>query len=157
MSFAASLKGRVLFDADDEPLISGHSWYLTNGYAKADNPSGKGKGFAKVYMHRLIMGAQKGVEIDHINGNRLDNRRANLRACFHRENARNKSGVSGITWVESRRRWAAQIAFDSNRVGLGYYKTAPEASAAYRIASALLHGRFSSVARNNIEHIREIA
>lgn len=134
----------VKHDDADYGLLTKHRWYMQNGYIAADNPDGKGKGYPKIYMHRLIAGAQKGLVVDHINGCKTDNRRCNLRVCTHAENARNRHDrPSGITYVPTRGMWHAQITKDSKHIGLGYYKTPAEATAVYRIASAIMFGRYS--------------
>ncbi|OGP87132.1 MAG: hypothetical protein A2031_07970 [Deltaproteobacteria bacterium RBG_19FT_COMBO_43_11] len=82
----------VYADYEDYPLISKYTWYknLTTGYVQSKERFGRtiNKG---VYMHRLIMGAErKSLYIDHINGDKLDNRRRNLRSCSPSQNGHNK-------------------------------------------------------------------
>ena len=81
-------------DADDLELVRHLSWYeQNNGYA-VHKDSGK----PIQSMHRLIMGNPEGLVVDHINHNRMDNRRANLRVCTQKVNVRNSSTVpKGIT------------------------------------------------------------
>jgi hypothetical protein len=79
-------------DEDDLTLVSQFRWYanpsLSGFYAmtKVRRPDGR---FTTLYMHRLITGAQKGKEVDHINRDTLDNRRANLRVGSHKVNMEN--------------------------------------------------------------------
>ena len=147
---APSLIGKVKFDEADADLLAPYTWFMSNGYAKAENLNGKGKGYPRIYMHRLIMGVQKGLEVDHINGDRADNRRENLRVCLHSENCRNKGGVSGVYWFKPHGMWAAAITVEYKPTILGYFHTSAEASAAYRTAAKLLHGNFSHLARKNL-------
>lgn len=80
--------------------------------------------------------------IDHINGNRLDNRIENLRDVTRQQNSwnlqgpkrNNRSGVLGVDWRASKKRWRAQIRIAGKRVWLGEFKTVEEASAAYQKA-----------------------
>jgi hypothetical protein len=140
---------RVIFDKEDGPRIAEYRWHLNAGYAAADRPIVKGKRLPKLYMHRLIMGYRQGLEVDHINGNKLDNRRINLRVCTRAENQRNARHVSGIYYNTRRKEWIAQITVHYHNIVTGYFKTAAEASASYRTAAKLLHGRFSATARKN--------
>lgn len=132
----------VLFDDADSALVEPHSWYLANGYAKCDNPNGKGTGHPKIYMHRLIIGATKQSVVDHINGNRLDNRRGNLRLCTKWENAQN-CRASGVSFFKPHGMWAAQVTHGYQHLTLGYFKTAEAATAAYQTAIKLLRGPFA--------------
>jgi len=86
-----------------------YQWYYINGYAmgRIDNKV--------IYMHRAILKAFLGEECDHINGDRLDNRRENLRLCTHVENIanrgkhkNNKTGHKGIQWDSRWRKWRAR-------------------------------------------------
>ena len=87
-------------------------------------------------------------DVDHINGNRLDNRICNLRLATHSENQQNRkrasrtnksSGVLGVGWDGSKNRWRAEICVRGKRRTLGRYATIEEASAAYQRAKAELH------------------
>ena len=74
-------KGKfAIIDADDYNKVSSTKWFDVNGYARSRD----GKS-----MHRLIMSPPEDKEIDHMNHNRLDNRKKNLRICTRQENARN--------------------------------------------------------------------
>lgn len=79
----------------------------------------KGGSPVVIRMHRLILGAPPGVEVDHINGNGLDNRRANLRIVTHAQNQQNRhaltkntSGCRGVTFHRVLGMWQAQIRFE---------------------------------------------
>jgi hypothetical protein len=74
----------ALIDADDYQFAIQRNWYaLQRGYVVAV------AGRSRVRLHRLLVNAPAGLEVDHINGNPLDNRRPNLRICTHRNNGRN--------------------------------------------------------------------
>jgi len=81
----------ALVDDDDYPTLVKSSWYALSRHNHwyAVTSSSKG-GPTTVYMHRVIMDAPKGMQVDHINHNGLDNRRRNLRLCTHAENLRNR-------------------------------------------------------------------
>lgn len=92
-----------------------------------------------------------GIEVDHINGNRADDRISNLRLATTRENCRNRgvnrtntTGVKGVSLKEGR--YVARISAGSKRLYLGSYETAAEARAAYAEAARRHHGDFARVA-----------
>ena len=147
----ASGKGVALVDFADYGLVSRYNWsYRYNTHDKS-------KGYAQswingktVSMHRMIMHAQKGQEIDHINGNGLDNRRDNLRFCTHAENARNgkqranTSGYRGVYWNKRQGNWQVQIRNAEGRLRwLGNFINVYDAAQAYNFAACIYHGKFA--------------
>lgn len=147
----------IVDDADYE-WLSQWKWCLhaSRGYAVRNvKENGKCK---TILMHALILGTPKGLETDHSNQNRLDNRRRNLRIATRGENQRNKgkrcdntSGFAGVYFDRSRGKFSAEIHVDRKKNFLGRFATAIEASAAYVRASVDLHGDFSpfNLARNS--------
>lgn len=96
---------------------------------------------AKQYLHRSIMDAPPKQIVDHINGDKLDNRRSNLRFATSAESGFNRVTPSGgITFTAGR--WRAQIACRKTRFGLGSYQTREEALAARKAAEMILFGEF---------------
>jgi hypothetical protein len=100
-------------------------------------------------MHRELMNPPKGMEVDHKNGDRLDNRRSNLRVCTHAQNCANrrmrednKSGFRGVHQGRGRNTWTAQIRLHNKQYFIGNYKTKIEASRAYQKAAKKLFGDF---------------
>lgn len=90
------------------------------------------------------------VWVDHINGNRLDNRKANLRTCSRAQNMWNsgarktsKSGLKNIHWYKSTNRWHCSIMANGKRHSLGYFKKIEEAVLAQHEAVKNLHGKFA--------------
>jgi hypothetical protein len=140
-------KVALVSDEDYEELAQ-YSWRLS------------GKGYAMTYsdgaaltMHRLLLGAKKGEEVDHINGDPLDNRRENLRKCTHAENmknrkmhANNKLGVKGVYWDVQRTSFRAQIKVDGRKIHLGLFDSVDDASKAYQKASKFYFGEFARAA-----------
>lgn len=106
-------------------------------------------------MHRLITNFPKGMEVDHINGNKLDNRRSNLRVCTRSENAKNrrlsksnKSGYHGVhyaTTEKRRKRWAASIRVNGKKKYIGRFFTLAEAVMAYNKSALKYHGKFATL------------
>ena len=103
-------------------------------------------------MHRLILNAPKGIQVDHINCDGLDNRRSNLRLCSHAENQRhqqihqkNKTGYKGVK-IEKRSNinpYTAQIRVDGRTVYLGCYPNIKAAARAYDAAALKYHREFA--------------
>lgn len=127
------MKLDIIVDKDMEYLLEDHSWYNHNGYAMA---SIDGKA---VLMHHVIIGRPPaGLETDHINRNRLDNRRCNLRHVTRRENLlnrkfTNRSGYLGVYFDKHSKRskpYKAMLRRHGKDIHLGYYSTAVEASRA---------------------------
>lgn len=122
--------------------IKSFSWYVNKvGYAVNDSKPRK-------YMHRLIMGFPKGG-VDHINGNKLDNRRKNLRLCNQSQNtanaskrSTNKSGYKGVSWNKRYSKWEAYLTKDYKHVFLGYFDDKDKAALAYNRKAKELFGEF---------------
>lgn len=117
----------AIVDIDDYEELKQWRWSITsNGYAKRCTK--KNKTPVSHYMHRQIMGYPKG-HVDHINGDRLDNRRQNLRAITPSGNGLNRvelnknnsTGHRGITWDKSRSKWAVMFMKNYKHIHLGRY------------------------------------
>lgn len=123
----------VTVDDEDFKRLNRWKWHLkSSGYAcRTITHNNKKKA---LLMHRDIMGAETGQELDHINRERLDNRKENLRFCTHAENMRNrgKSGQYGCTgsvlWRERNQKWLARI----SQFYVGYFVTEDAAWSAIR-------------------------
>lgn len=138
-------KGKfALVDPQDAAKLGKHNWYYGfRGYAMRSKlmPSGKRK---TVSMHREILGAKDHEEVDHINGDRLDNRRSNLRvlgrsANLHNRGAYGPSGLKGVSWDKRKKKWRAEIGKNGKRAWLGYHSTKEDAERIYRKASKKLY------------------
>lgn len=107
-----------------------------------------------VGVHRIavaMMTRQWPEFVDHINGNRLDNRAINLRACTKEENCRNRkrnvgnrSGFKGVSKAPGVRRWQARIQVNKKSINLGMFDTPELAHAAYVAAALQHHGAFAN-------------
>lgn len=103
-----------------------------------------------IRMHRLIMNVKEEMEIDHKNGNGLDNCRSNLRICLPIENTRNQrlrsdnaSGFKGVCWNKEAKKFTASIGLNRKRQHIGYFCSALEAAKAYNETAKKLHGEFA--------------
>lgn len=126
---------------DDSTLKEyGHlSWYLNdNGYAV--RVYGGVNDRRTVRLHRLIMEAPEGLVVDHLNGDRLDNRRSNLRLCSQKVNSQNRKNTKGYTWDKSKGLWMVRY----KNVFYGRYTTKEEAKEAYSLACSGV-GRTSKI------------
>ena len=138
----------ALFDPEDVSLVSGVRWSSLQSGGRKFYARSWISG-ARVMMHRLIGQPKDSECIDHINGDTLDNRRSNLRACSHAENMRNKRPQSGAEssyrGVHRGRRggWDFQVYAQGVRIRGTGFETEIEAAQAYDAAAAFLHGEFS--------------
>jgi hypothetical protein len=82
------------------------------------------------------------TQIDHINGNKLDNRIANLRKATNKQNACNQKAVKGYHFNKRRRKWIAGIGCNYKNITIGYFDTEEQARQAYLRAKEKLHGEF---------------
>lgn len=139
-------QGKVaLVDDEDYLELSKYKWqvrmYPKTGYAtRAERIGGN---VVHYRMHRLIMRPPYGKDIDHINGNGLDNRRENLRIVSRRKNLQNRhtpktSQYPGVSWYNRKKRWKGDIRYNGKSRHLGYYKDELEAATVYRVACKVL-------------------
>lgn len=105
-------------------------------------------------MHRHILQLEGYVlsnnEIDHINGDGLDNRVENLRICSRKNNSRNRklsknntSGYKGVIWINRLNKWRARIKVDYKTIHLGYFVSKDDAARAYNLAASKYFGDFA--------------
>lgn len=143
------LYGGMVAQVDDDMFeeLSKFRWHVTGrGYAARNNYTKGRKGSSgTVFMHRVVNRTPADMQTDHINGDKLDNRRSNLRTCTNAENCRTirRKGSTGFRGVCRRKdKWLASIMHNGKRQHLGSFDTAQEAAAAYRGAATVLYGEF---------------
>jgi hypothetical protein len=142
----------VIVDDDDFDRLSQWKWSAHGeGYAMRGEHIGNRK-YKYFTMHREIIGAKKGEIVDHINGNKLDNRKENLRIANRSQNAtnskhrKNESGYRGVCMDKRRWLWKAEIRVgEGKRSFLGYYDNKLEAARAYNEAAIKYHGEFAKL------------
>ena len=102
-------------------------------------------------MHRDIMKPEKGLCIDHIDGNGLNNQKSNLRFCTHTQNMQNsksetgKSRYKGVNWLGRLNKWKAEIRLNKRGIHLGVFLDDKRAALFYDEAARLLFGEFAQV------------
>jgi hypothetical protein len=128
-------QGRVTWvDDEDYPVLSRWKWQCTpDGYAvHATHINGRS---VKILLHRFLLSPAKGQIIDHIDGNRLNNQRANLRIATRSQNAQNTRGARSISGFKGVRvdgdHYIAVLEQDGRAIRLGRFKCPVEAAAAY--------------------------
>lgn len=128
----------AIVDADDYERVSKIRWYKTEGYAltKCDKLCSS--------MHKLILGAPpQGKVIDHVNRNRLDNRKENLRFLTESQNAQNKpkkADYYGVSWCKSTQKYRGMF----RQKQLGYFLDPLEAARAFDICAYQVYGETAS-------------
>ena len=146
---------KALIDEADIPLVKSYKWGFDGNYARTSVvENGKLK---ILYLHRLIMNNPKKV-VDHLNGNRLDNRRCNLRVCTRADNVHNRtckpatsSGIHGISWVKRINKWHVRICIDYKQKHIGYYSNLNDAIEARKEAEKKYFGDFSPLNKQNVQ------
>ena len=148
----------ALVDDDKFHEIGQYKWFCSQGYAcRMERRDGKRR---VVHMHHYILSKRRGYDIDHINGDRSDNRRANLRYATRSQNNANRhvpivasSRFKGVCWRPIPKRWKAYIKKDGRQIHLGYFGTQEEAARAYNDAALHYFGEYASL--NVLEETHE--
>lgn len=146
---------RILVDEEDYDRLSQHTWYVdSRGYVIRNVPHPlRPNRKMRHRMHRDVMGLSPfdGLLVDHKFGNKLDNRKSELRVCTtsqngknRRANSNNKSGFKGVSWHPEHEMWAAKIRTEGKLIHLGYFSDPAIAHEAYKVAAMDLHGEFAN-------------
>ena len=123
-------KLKIKVDDEDYPLLSRFKWYVSDtGYAITQI-----WGTKHIRMHHLIWGpsSQPKLVIDHLNNDRLDNRKSNLRLCSQKENSNNRKEVKGYSWDKTKNKYIVRY----KDKFYGRYVTKKEAEEAFKKACA---------------------
>ena len=148
-------RGQIVMvdDEDYDHLIGCGPWFSAAGHdttyavrnLRSDATSKSGD---EALMHRAIIRPASGLEVDHRDGNGLNNQRHNLRVATHAQNQqnqgpnrRNTSGYKGVH--KHQNKWEAKISVDNARIYLGVFNTPQEAALAYNAAALDYHGEFA--------------
>lgn len=142
--------GETIIDEQDLSLIKQHNWVIdSRGYLVWKTMDKYRKNITKIF-HRIVMDTPKGMDTDHINGNKLDNRRSNLRICTHKENCQNvnkrlntHSVYKGVTKdIKAKtNQWVAYV----GGMRIGQFSTELSAAMAYDIWAKDHYGEFAKL------------
>jgi hypothetical protein len=144
----------LLIDDEDYELISQYTWNAfpckRTTYARTNSSRKLGKRHT-VLLHRLIMNAPEGYEVDHINGNGLDNRKENLRVCTKSGNMRNKqanishksSKYKGVSLHRQANKWRVRLSCNGTYIHVGLFSNEEEAAKAYDKVALEYFGEFA--------------
>ncbi|WP_273280906.1 HNH endonuclease [Pseudooceanicola atlanticus] len=142
----------ALFDPEDLDIIAGHLWCVDAKRGRAYAVRAVGPKCARrfVHMHREVVSASQGQDVDHKNHDGIDNRKANLRTATRSQNNANqrpragKSRFKGVHWHRQSGKWHAQIRKGSLRKSLGLFECEEDAARAYDAEAVQLHGQFAA-------------
>ena len=139
----------AVIDAEDYDRVNQYNWCAVEDthcwYAHTFKRDG-----SPMAMHRLILNAPKGLLVDHIDHNGLDNRKSNLRLCTNRQNQQNRrptrgsnSRYKGVHWCNFHKKFRARITHNGIRLHLGYFEDEIAAAKAYDKKAKELFGEFA--------------
>lgn len=145
LTFLVLENPNVQLDQEDLLTYGFYKAYMHDGYVML---SYQGK---KVMLHRLVMGMPN-CQIDHINRDRADNRKSNLRLVTNQQNSfnsttgiNNSSGYKGVSWSKAAKAWEARLMLNGRSVYLGLHRTKEEAAARYNEAAAHFFGEYAAL------------
>jgi hypothetical protein len=144
----------ALVDDEDFEYLNQFKWHIkkdrSTNYATT-NIKHDG-GYKTITMHRFILDAIKGVQVDHINHNGLDNQKHNLRLCSNSQNQMNRgyyrnctSKYKGVSFYKKTKKWKAYIKINGKRINLGYYHCEIDAAKKYNDKAVELFGEFAFI------------
>ena len=138
----SQIRGYSLVDDNDFEKLSKYNWSYSNGYAERVVTK------KRIKMHRVIMNTPDEMETDHINGDKLDNRKENLRICTHAENQMNvgkqKNNTSGYKGVlKSGSKWNSVIMLNGKSIYLGRSEDKVYLAKLYDEAAKKYYGEFA--------------
>lgn len=137
-------------DDSDFEHLSTFTWHKTvSGYPCRNTSRKSLEGSRAVYMHKQVMGFPD-CEVDHIDGDKLNCQRSNLRPCTRNQNCRNQSlsrantsGYKGV--IKANHKWRARVKINGKHKHMGYWDTPEEAAAAYNSGARILFGEFAKL------------
>jgi len=151
MQQIALTKGKIAFiDNEDYDFLMNWTWHYTK--AGASTKIGHYKYRHTLLMHRLIMNANDIEQVDHVDNNRLNNQKYNLRKCTLQQNQFNKpkrenvsSIFKGVSYCKQTGKWRAVIEHNSKTIHLGRFINEIEAAIAYDEKAKELFGEFAYI------------
>ena len=141
--------GMTIIDDEDYDQVSQYNWRIMGeGYAQTQMKiNGKWK---NIKLHRFITNAPQGLTVDHINHDRLDNRRSNLRICTIQQNNLNrlttiKNKYKGVYKNNNHPTFVVNISVNTNNTHIGTYKDEQEGAQAYDRAALYYYGEYATL------------
>ena len=136
---------QLIVDDSDYEFLSKFRWWLSSkGYAKT-KIDGK-----PITLGRLLLNPSTGILIDHIDHNKLNYQRSNLRLATDSQNSANRkkyyntsSSYKGVSWHKTKRKWIAQVGNAGKKLHLGTFNSELEAAKAYNKSAIELFGEFA--------------
>lgn len=136
---------QTVVDDGDYEKFNHYQWRLSKaGYVS------RREGDKRIFLHREICQTPDGYVTDHINGNKLDNLRSNLRVCLDNENhynsgirSDNKSGYRGVCWSKDKKKWSVEIRKNGKKTFLGYHSDIKLAVRTYNTKAKEFFGDFA--------------
>jgi hypothetical protein len=132
----------TIVDASLYDELKGYGWFVTSQGYVARTLKQKLQ-----YMHRVLINPPQGMQVDHINGDKLDNRLSNLRICTRSENTRNAGSHTGSSRYKGvlkiGNRWRAAIRVNRQPIYLGHHSSEEDAAKAYDAAARKYFGKFA--------------
>ena len=146
----------AIVDAEDYEFLTQWKWFITHqGYAARNQYISYINGKQNcdiILMHRVIMKTPKDMQTDHRDGNKLNNRKTNLRNCSHGQNQQNRgsnkfttSKYKGVCWNKNAGKWMAEIMVNRKKIYLGIFAVETDAARAYNEASRKHHKEFGYI------------
>lgn len=143
----SNTNNEMLCDKECMEELLKYYWNERNGYARSSINR------KKIYAHRIVMEAgdyETNKQVDHINGDTLDNRKQNLRIVTSRQNGLNSatrkdntSGVTGVCWDKRRQKWLVRTFENGKEINLGHYSEFDDAVIARKMGEEKYYGEYS--------------
>lgn len=141
----------ALVDDKDYSALVKHKWTAVKFRNSSTLYVFRGWKGSRQYMHTVILGEKKGLEVDHRDNNGLNNCRDNLRHCTHAQNMQNRkiqgnnrSGYKGVFWCKREKRWIASIGVQGKQITLGRFFCLIKAAKVYDTAARKYHGEYAN-------------
>ena len=148
-----------LIDSEDLPAVSRYTWFRgKRGYPIAHTSRRSANPHKTFPLHRFLMNPQEGYDVDHISGDKMDNRRSNLRICTHQENmfnqalrSNNTTGFYGVSKNKKTGNFEAYLHIDGKKKYLGTFMSAAKAAEKRDEAAKHYFGEYARLNRNHSE------
>ena len=152
MVFTLPSGEKAIVDDSDGYLFAEFNWHIVNGYVQAEIGNRKNGTRKHVRLHRLVMNPPESEIVDHISGNKLDNRRCNLRIATKSSNGFNrraqlnsKTGVKGVCWSKQAGKFRVYCSVKGRQYHLGFSESLEKAAEIYAENIHKYHGEFACV------------